>query len=240
VVAFLVRRVAHGVGALVAVAFLAYGLERALRPENHPGQPYFSSLWHDVTRALLHLDFGRSCGRPGCPDIHALWVGGLAGDITMVVGGMAIAILGGVRLGVWCARRPRSFVSRAAEGAGMVAFCAPVYVVGMGLLLLFNHDFGIVRVPLLFDALPGNYAKPWSDPWDWLRAYLVPCVVVAAPLAGACVRVTAAMTREELGADHVLTNHHCLGVEQDEAGVTVRFKETSSGRELAPVKGSIE
>jgi 2-polyprenyl-6-methoxyphenol hydroxylase-like FAD-dependent oxidoreductase len=45
--------------------------------------------------------------------------------------------------------------------------------------------------------------------------------------------------REELGADRVLTNHHCLGVEQDEAGVTVRFKETSNGRELPPVKGSI-
>ena len=45
--------------------------------------------------------------------------------------------------------------------------------------------------------------------------------------------------RSELGAENVLTNHHCLGVEQNEQGVTVRFKETSTGAALEPVKGDI-
>ena len=44
---------------------------------------------------------------------------------------------------------------------------------------------------------------------------------------------------EQLGAQNILTNHHCLGFEQDERGVTVRFKETSSGAPLAPVKVDI-
>jgi 2-polyprenyl-6-methoxyphenol hydroxylase-like FAD-dependent oxidoreductase len=54
-------------------------------------------------------------------------------------------------------------------------------------------------------------------------------------------RVLFEAAREQLGAANVLTNHHCLGVEQDAngAGVTVRFKETSSGAQLAPVTGDL-
>jgi 2-polyprenyl-6-methoxyphenol hydroxylase-like FAD-dependent oxidoreductase len=38
--------------------------------------------------------------------------------------------------------------------------------------------------------------------------------------------------RERLGADRIRTNHECVGVEQDDNGATVSFKETSSGRAL--------
>jgi len=43
----------------------------------------------------------------------------------------------------------------------------------------------------------------------------------------------------ELGAENVLTNHQCVKVEQDELGVTVHFKETSTGAALPPVKGTL-
>ena len=45
--------------------------------------------------------------------------------------------------------------------------------------------------------------------------------------------------REQLGAESVLIDHHCTGVEQDERGVTAYFKETSSGTEREPVRGDI-
>ena len=45
--------------------------------------------------------------------------------------------------------------------------------------------------------------------------------------------------RERLGADSVLHNHRCAGVEQDERGVELRFIETSSGRELPQARGDI-
>ena len=45
--------------------------------------------------------------------------------------------------------------------------------------------------------------------------------------------------RERIGAGNILTNHHCIGVEQDDHDVTVFFKEFSSGRQLEPVKGDI-
>lgn len=41
------------------------------------------------------------------------------------------------------------------------------------------------------------------------------------------------------GAGFVHTNHFCTGVEQDDNGVTVHFKETSSGRPLESVRGDI-
>jgi len=44
---------------------------------------------------------------------------------------------------------------------------------------------------------------------------------------------------ERLGREHIQTNHHCTGIEQDEGGVTVFFKEFSSGRALEPVRGDI-
>ena len=43
----------------------------------------------------------------------------------------------------------------------------------------------------------------------------------------------------QLGADFVRTNHHCTSVEQDDAGVTVHFKETTSGKPLASARGDI-
>jgi 2-polyprenyl-6-methoxyphenol hydroxylase-like FAD-dependent oxidoreductase len=42
-----------------------------------------------------------------------------------------------------------------------------------------------------------------------------------------------------LGADSVVTNHLCTGVEQDETGARVLFKETTSGNTLPPVNATI-
>jgi 5-methylphenazine-1-carboxylate 1-monooxygenase len=47
------------------------------------------------------------------------------------------------------------------------------------------------------------------------------------------------VARERLGPDRVLLDHHCTGIVQDDAGVTVHFKETSSGAERPTVRGDI-
>ncbi len=46
-------------------------------------------------------------------------------------------------------------------------------------------------------------------------------------------------TMERLGPDAIRTNHECAGVEQDETGVRIRFKETTSGRALDTVEADI-
>jgi ABC-type dipeptide/oligopeptide/nickel transport system permease component len=80
-----------------------------------------------------------------------------------------------------------------------------VYVVGLGLLLLFNRDIGVWPLRWFFDARPSAYTSPLSNPWDWFRSYLVPWLVVAAPLGAACLRLTARLTVDELGSDYVRT-----------------------------------
>jgi 2-polyprenyl-6-methoxyphenol hydroxylase-like FAD-dependent oxidoreductase len=43
----------------------------------------------------------------------------------------------------------------------------------------------------------------------------------------------------EVGADRILTNHRCTGVEQDDAGVTLGFCEMSSGTRLPAVRADV-
>jgi 2-polyprenyl-6-methoxyphenol hydroxylase-like FAD-dependent oxidoreductase len=45
--------------------------------------------------------------------------------------------------------------------------------------------------------------------------------------------------RNRLGAERILIDHHCLGVEQDAAGVTIAFKQTRSGAPLLPARADI-
>ncbi|HVF63918.1 MAG TPA: FAD-dependent monooxygenase, partial [Casimicrobiaceae bacterium] len=44
---------------------------------------------------------------------------------------------------------------------------------------------------------------------------------------------------ERLGADSVVANHTCVGVDQDERRATARFIETTSGRALDPIDGAV-
>ncbi len=44
---------------------------------------------------------------------------------------------------------------------------------------------------------------------------------------------------QELGPERIVTDRDCAGFEQDDDGVTLSFRETSSGRQLAPVRASV-
>src|SRR5581483_2350651 len=46
-------------------------------------------------------------------------------------------------------------------------------------------------------------------------------------------------TQKRLGPESIVTNHCCTGVDQNGSGVTVCFKEFSSGKQLEPVRGDI-
>jgi ABC-type dipeptide/oligopeptide/nickel transport system permease component len=155
-------------------------------------------------RAFLHLDFGSACGWPGCPEIHDMWARGYAADIWMLFGTVAIGVGGGFALGLWCSSRAGSRRARVVETAATVLYCAPVYVVGLGLLVLFHPDFGRWPLPYFFDASP-VWASPFSAPWDWLRTLLVPWLVAAAPLAAMCLRLVVALVEEQMDADPVRT-----------------------------------
>jgi peptide/nickel transport system permease protein len=199
---------------LVAVAVVIYGGLRILRPDLYPpGDPLLDGIVHDLNRALLHLDWG--CAPPGgtgsgarpsgkCLPVRVLWQRGMAADIWLLVGSIVVGGVGGVLAGLWCAGHPRTRVARVLQAGAALVYCAPAYVVGLALLYLFNPDTGFVHLPFFFDAAP-RWASPLTDPWTWLRTLLVPWLVLAAPLAGMCLRLTLAMAREITEEDYVRT-----------------------------------
>ena len=201
---WLVRRVALGVLTLLAVACLTFGLVRVLRPELYPGTPMLSGTLDDVERGFLHFDWGRACGWKGCPPVRGMFARGFAADLWLIGGALVLGVGVGLLGAMWCARRPRSRRARAVEVVASVLYCTPVYVIGYSMLMLFNPRFGIVAMPAFFDAEPA-WAQPWTNPWVWFQTLAVPWLVLAAPLAGMCLRLALAVLRDEVGADYVRT-----------------------------------
>src|SRR3954447_4356622 len=115
---------------VVLTAFFAYGTIRLLHPERDERQGPRNGVVHDVSRALLHLDLGRSCMFVGCPPLKRMWLDGIWADLFLLAGGVASGIGLGILGGTWCAARRRARSARALESVAMVFYCSPVYVVG--------------------------------------------------------------------------------------------------------------
>jgi peptide/nickel transport system permease protein len=73
----------------------------------------------------------------------------------------------------------------------------------MMLILVFGKSVG-APVPLAIVA-PNSYAALTDDPLRWLNALLVPWLVVGAPLAAMCLRMTRASLPEVVDADFIRT-----------------------------------
>lgn len=201
---WLVRRVALAALTLIAVAFVTYGMLRLLRPDRFPGASLLGGTLDDVERGFLHFDWGVASTWPGAPPIRVMFAAGYAADLWLIGGALVFGIGGGLAGAMWCARHPRGRGARAVEAVASALYCTPVYVLGLGLLLLFNPIFGVISVPAFFDA-KAVWAEPWENPWLWFKTLLVPWLVLAAPLGAMCLRLSLAVLREEVDADHVRT-----------------------------------
>ena len=200
----LTLRAAQGFCVIGITAALALGIPRWGWPELYPGEQGLGGLADAMRRAFFHFDFGVACGWDGCPKVRDMWLRGYAADVWMLFGTVAIGVGAGFALGLWCAGRAYSRSARVVEGAAVVIYCTPVYVLGLGVLLLFHPTFGTLPLPYFFDAAPIR-ASPLTAPWDWFRSLLVPWLVAAAPLAAMCLRLVVALVREQQGTDHVRT-----------------------------------
>ena len=200
----LALRTFQGLCVVVITTALALAIPRWSHPELYPDQQGWGGVVDAMRLAFFHFDFGLACGWVGCPPVRDMWARGYAADVWMLFGTVAIGVGAGFALGVWCAARAGSRRARVVERGSVVLYCAPVYVVGIGVLLLFHPTFGTLRLPYFFDAAPIE-ASPLSSPWDWFRSLLVPWLVAAAPLAAMCLRLVLAQLREELQSDPVRT-----------------------------------
>ena len=81
--------------------------------------------------------------------------------------------------------------------------CAPVYVTGMMVILLFAPS---IDPPLPFWLVTVNtYTGPGQNPGAWLHALIVPWFIAGAPLAAMCLRMVRATLPEVMDAEFVQT-----------------------------------
>jgi peptide/nickel transport system permease protein len=199
-VTYLSLRLAWTVVVVVVVTAASWLLLHVLRPELLAGEPLLPALLDYLERAFLHLDLGRSTDRGARPVIELVREG-IAADLWLLAGGLALGLAAGIAGGLYCAAHPRGALARVLEVLAALAVCAPVYVVGLGLLLLVGDEIA----GLGLEVVPLAYVPFAEDPLRWLGSLVTPWVVLGLPLAGLCLRGMRGTTREMLEEDYVRT-----------------------------------
>ncbi len=199
---FLVLRVLTGAAAVVGVMALTWLTLLVLRPatvDDGTGVP--GQLLGFLGRVFLHFDLG-TAKAAGSPRVTTLLREGVPADLALLLGGVLFGTALGVGAGALAALRPRSAVVRAAEALAFFGFAAPVFVVGLGLLLLFGAGINSVPTPI---GIPLQYVEFGESPARWLGALIVPWIVLGLPLAGLTFRVMSGLTVEALQQPHLQT-----------------------------------
>ena len=199
---FVLARAATVVIVVVGVTGLTWLAVNALRPDLRAGDDrlIFVSLADYLQNAFLHFDFGRS--RTSGREIEDLIRQGLPADLSLLAGGIACGLIGGIAGGAYCAARPRTTGARVLESAAALFMCAPVYVVGLMILLLFGTGLGIVE---LFAHVPTTYVPFAESPLRWAGALAAPWLVLGLPLAGVALRMMRASMTDVLDEDYLRT-----------------------------------
>lgn len=184
--AFLARRLFSAAVTLVALAVIVY---------------IMFDVPDRLERVFFHLDFGVSCSYPGCPPIKVLWGRTWHADVYLLLGGLALGIAMGLAAAAFCATHPRTLATRAIETFALIFYSMPVYLFGLGLLLLFDPNFGLLPSPVLFH--PQDYAAPLANPWRFFEAMLVPWILVAAPFGAVVMRLARPAIVEAIDSEYV-------------------------------------
>jgi peptide/nickel transport system permease protein len=199
---FVVTRVATVVLVVVLVTALTWLSVNALRPDLRAGDErlIFVQLGDYLQHAFLHFEFGTS--RTTRREIGDMIREGLPADLSLLGGGIVLGLAGGIGGGAYCAARPGTKWARLLEAAAAVAMCAPVYVVGLMVLLLFGAGLGMVG---FLAHIPTRYVPFSESPVRWAGALLAPWIVLGLPLAGVSLRMMRAAMTEVLDEDYLRT-----------------------------------
>jgi peptide/nickel transport system permease protein len=199
---YVLTRVATVVIVVVGVTGLTWLAVNALRPDLRRGDDRFILVAGAdyLENAFLHFQFGAIRGNNR--DVSDLLREGLPADLCLLAGGIAVGLLLGIAGGAYCAARPRTWQARTLESAAAVFMIAPVYVVGLMILLLFGSGLGIVE---WLAHIPTAYVPFGESPLRWAGALAVPWLVLGLPLAGVTLRMMRASMTEVLDQDYLRT-----------------------------------
>ncbi|HEX6440564.1 MAG TPA: flavin-dependent oxidoreductase [Stellaceae bacterium] len=157
---------------------------------------------------------------------------------------MEIAIVGGgiVGLGLALSLHQRGLTCRVYEAVPEVT------ELGVGITLLPHAMTELARLGLQQTLEPLGIENRescffnrfgqliYTEPRGRLAGYAVPELGMH---RGRLHRILYDAAQQRLGAERILTDRRCTGLEQDENGVTLHFRQTSTGASVPPVKADI-
>ena len=199
---FLFRGVVSVAVVVVGVTALTWLAVNALRPDLRAGDDrvIFVALGDYLQRAFLHFDFGQSF--TSRREVSDLIRQGLPADLSLLGGALVFGLASGVAGGAYCAARPRTKWTRLLETSAALCMCAPVYVVGLLVLLLFGAGLGMVG---FLAHIPTTYVSFSHSPLGWAGALLMPWIVLGLPLYGVALRMMRASMGDVLDEDYLRT-----------------------------------
>lgn len=201
-VMYLARRLVGLAAVVVMVTVVTWISIHGLRPEAFAfdERPVLEQLGDYLVQAFLHFELGNSWEGNG-PPVAGMLRDGLPADLALLAGGMAFGLTLGMAAGAFVGSRPRARVSRAVEAVAMFFLCAPVYVVGLSVLLLFGAGIAVTGIGFV----PLRHVPFEESPVRWAGSMIVPWIVVGLPLAAACERMMNSAMREVLHEEFVRT-----------------------------------
>ena len=201
-VKFLARRLVALAAVVVMVTVVTWISIHGLRPEAFAfdQRPTLEQLGDYLVQAFLHFELGNSWEN-NQPPVSGMLREGLPVDLVLLAGGMAFGLLLGLTAGAYVGSRPRARPSRLIETVSMIFLCAPVYVVGLSLLLLFGTGIAVSGIGFI----PLKYVPFEESPVRWLGSMIVPWIVVGLPLAAVCQRMMNSSMREVLHEEFIRT-----------------------------------
>jgi peptide/nickel transport system permease protein len=199
---FLLSRVAAVLVVLVGVATITWMMMHLLYPEpwafdTRPLLTQFVTYLGDAAR----LDFGISWDQQR-NEVSALLARGLPADLWLLAGALVVGSAAGLAAGAFCAAHPRALLARVLDALAALLIIAPVYWVGLMLLLLFADGFGFIPIGFIRTNV---YESPFVDPLRFLQALWLPWLVLGAPLAALVQRMTKASMTDTLDEDFLRT-----------------------------------
>ena len=204
---FIVRRTLLGVLTIIAVPALSF-LFWSAQIEDGPwtlggdSPSLLGRLWTYLGDTFIRFDLGRAATLGAVPVSQTIREG-LPVDLALVAGAVVIGTAAGLAGGLACARSGYSRLGRGLRSVALLALCVPVYGAALIVLTLVSSNTG--HVPLPFVSGSGQYVPLHEDPVGWLRAMWVPWLILAAPIAAPCLRLTEVLLREHSDEPFVRT-----------------------------------
>lgn len=163
-------------------------------------QPYFQQLATYIGK-VLRFDLGHSFffNEP----VSKLVMERVPATLLLVITAQILALLLGVVLGVYSARKPNGMMSHFVTFFALFGYSAPVFWTGILLLIAFSLQIPLFPVAGMRDVtIEGNF---WIHALDVMKHMVLPVVTLASIFLALYSRLARATMIETLGTDFVRT-----------------------------------